>query len=160
MDDDNEKAPTGDYKVGYGKPPKHTQFRARSAEQEPGKAASSRRKRANKKRGAIDVSAVLNERISVTKGGTAREMSPFEVALRAQVKKALTEQNLAAIRNIVALAVEYGLLAPPPAAQAGGGVLPIPKTFSEDEQRAIFDTLEPSENLLNMALRINHAKRR
>ena len=88
-------------------------------------------------------------------------MPPFEVALRAQVKKALTEQNLAAIRNIVALCVEHGLIAPPPQPPAtGGGVLVIPKTFSEAEQRAIFDTFEPPMDLIEKAVRMSHAKRR
>jgi hypothetical protein len=158
MDDNDEKKPSGDYEVGYGKPPKHTQFKAAAAEQA---AAKSCRKRANNKRVKIDVSAVLNEGVTVTKDGTARKMPPFEIALRAQVKKALTERNLAAIRNIVELAIEHGLIEPPPEPPANsGGVLEIPKTFSEDEQRAIFDPFEPSMNLIGKALRIRDAKRR
>jgi hypothetical protein len=159
--DDDKKKPTDDYKVGYGKPPKHTQFKAAPAEQGPGgKSAKSGRERTHNKRGKVDVSAVLNEWVPVTKDRTASKMAPFEVALRAQVKKALTERNLAAIRIIVALAIEYGLIVPPPEAQANGGVLIIPKTFSELEQRAIFDTLEPSMSLINEALKISHAKKR
>jgi hypothetical protein len=120
-----------------------------------------RRERRNNKRSKIDVSAVLNEPVTVTKDGTARKMPPFEVALRAQVKKALTERNLAAIRNILALCVQHGRIEPPPAPPvSSGGVLEIPKTFSEDEQRAVFDSPEPSMNLLEKALRISHAKRR
>ena len=41
-------------------------------------------------------------------------MSAFEVGLRAQVKAAIKEQSIRAIRSLIALAVKYELFKPPP----------------------------------------------
>jgi hypothetical protein len=74
----------------------------------------------------LDVTAFLATPVKVGKGGRARQMSAFEVGLRAQVKAALKEQSLRAIRSLIALAARHELFKPPPPPPRAGGVVVWP----------------------------------
>ena len=107
-----------DYPVGYGCPPKHTQFKEGQSGNPSGRPKSS-------KFGSTDVSELLDELVKVKAGGTAREMSSFEASLRQLANKAVNK-DLRAIIKFVKLCEEYGVIAPPPA-MTSGGVIRAPK---------------------------------
>jgi len=72
--------------------------------------------------GKIDVAAILTKAVKVGKQGREERMTPFEVSLRALVKKALKEQSLNAIRSLLDIALKYDLVAQPPEPPLNGGV--------------------------------------
>ena len=90
----------------------------------PGTKQPSRRTR--KAASTIDVTAILTKPVKVGKQGREQRMTPFEVGLRALVKKALKEQSLNAIRSLLEIALKYDLVAPPPEPPPNGGVLVWP----------------------------------
>ena len=96
------------------------------------------RTRRHKSRDQIDLTALLNEPVRVSKGGRPQPMTPFEIGLRAQVKKAVTENNLSAIRSVIAMAVKHGLTLPPPEAPRIGGVLVVPGRLTKESWAALF----------------------
>ena len=114
----DKKKPTGDYEVGYCKPPRQHQF-PKGQSGNPGGPPKS------KKRSKTDVSELLNEPVKVTAGGKEREMSPFEASFRQLAIKAING-NLRAVRKFVKICEEYKILAPPPPV-TGSGVLVAPK---------------------------------
>jgi len=79
-------------------------------------------RRTRKKIGKIDVTDILTKPVKVGKQGREERMTPFEVGLRALVKKALKEQSLNAIRSLLDIALKYDLVAPPPEPPLNGGV--------------------------------------
>jgi hypothetical protein len=86
----------------------------------PGTKQPSRRTR--KAASKIDVTAILTKSVKVGKQGREQRMTPFEVGLRALVKKALKEQSLNAIRSLLDIALKYELVAPPSESPQNGGV--------------------------------------
>jgi hypothetical protein len=120
--DDEKKTPTGDYGVGYGRPPKEHQFKK-------GSGKTSDRRPARKKCGTTDIAAVLAQPLTVKQGGTTRQMSAFEAGLRGLVKKALNDRDLRSMLEFLKLCEKHGIIEAPPAALAGGGILVIPKTW-------------------------------
>lgn len=117
------------------------------SDEKPGPAAAASVKRRRKRKpsakkraerqGLVDIGAILNEPLEVFKNGKAGKMSALEVAIRKQVKKALTEKSLASVMAVIKLAIENDLVAPRPT-PAKGGVLVIPKFVSDEDQRRIF----------------------
>ncbi len=107
-----------DDKVGYGCPPKHTQFKEGQSGNPSGRPKS-------RKSGSTDVSELLDEPVRVKTGGEARDMPPFEAGFRQLVQRALNK-DLRAILMFVKLCEEYGVIAPPPA-ETVGGVVTAPK---------------------------------
>jgi hypothetical protein len=90
-----------------------------------------------KRKGQIDLGALLSEPLHVLKAGKVVNMDPVEAAIRKQVAKALKDRSVAAIKEVIDLAIKHGLVAEPPP-ELRGGVVVIPKTVSLSEQRAIF----------------------
>lgn len=76
-----QETPGDDYKVGYGKPPKHTQFKKGQSGNPSGKA---------KKEASLQATLekILNAKLSVTKNGQQVQMSKLEAALEMLVQKA------------------------------------------------------------------------
>ncbi len=109
---------SGDYEIGYGKPPKEHRFK-------PGRSGNIGGRPKVKKSGATDISELLNEPVKVTTGGKARAMGPFEAGLRKIAKKAI-DGHLPSILKFIRICEEYGVLVPLPAA-TGGGVIIAPK---------------------------------
>ncbi len=114
----DKKKPTGDYDVGYCRPPQAHRFKK-------GRSGNPRGAPLKHKQKQIDVSSVLNEPVKVNTGGKERDMSPFEAGFRQLAKRAL-DKDLRAILRFVKLCEEYGVIAPPPAV-TGGGVIVAPK---------------------------------
>ena len=114
----DKKEPSGDYGIGYGKPPKQHQFpKGRSGN------VSGRPK--SKKSGLTDISGLLNEPVKVKAGGKVREMGLFEAGLWKLAKRAV-DKDLRAILKFVKICEEYGVIVARPAA-TGGGVVRAPK---------------------------------
>lgn len=117
-----KKIPKGDYEVGYCRPPKKHQFKRRR------KAAVD----------SIDAMAVLGQSVTVTKNGVAQQMSAYEVAMRASVKKAIKDPSVTAILQVLAIAEKHGLLTTPPEPIGGGGVLIVPGRLANEDWEEIF----------------------
>ena len=114
----DKKKPTGDYEVGYGKPPKQHRFPKGISGNVSGRPKS-------KKAGSTDVSGLLNEPVKVRAGGKVRKIEAFEALLRKLAKRAV-DKDLGAILKFVKICEEYGGIASPPAV-TGGGVVRPPK---------------------------------
>ena len=95
-----------------------------------------------RKTGQIDLGALLQEPLRVLKDGKTAKMDPVEAAIRKQVAKALKDKSLPAIKEVIDLAIKHGLVATPERQQ--GGVLVIPKTVSDADQKFIFSYPGPS----------------
>ena len=99
-----ENAPSSNYEVGYGKPPKEFQFK-------PGNNANRRgRKKGSRNRKAV-MEEVLFEPISVREGDKVKKISVLEAIIKKMANKALMGDNKAAL-TIVGLAQKEGLLTP------------------------------------------------
>ena len=113
MGTDNDDKSKQNYNVGYGKPPKHTRFKAKSTA--AGGSTSGRRRSGTKSMPEpLDLGRILNERLTVTKNGETVSMEPFEIGLRALVKSVVKDNSLPALKEIIRLALEFDLVKPPP----------------------------------------------
>ena len=127
---------TGDYEVGFGKPPKHGQFKR-------GQSGNPKGRPKEAKPGPTDVAAILGEPLMVTTAGTTRRMSAFEVGVRQLVKRALNKNDLKAVLAFVGLCESYGIVAPLPPPEAGSPVLVVPKTWDWNEWLRMFQEHGP-----------------
>jgi len=115
---DNQKNPTGDYKIGKGKPPKEHQWGK-------GQSGNPRGRPKSKNSGGADVAAILEAPVKAKIGGKECDMSPFEASFRQLAKKAVGG-NFPAIAKFMKVCEEYGAIALPPAPKVGG-VIHAPK---------------------------------
>lgn len=81
----------------------------------------------------IDVTAILTKPVNVGSNGRAQRMTPFEIGLRKQVKKALKDRSLNAIKSVLAIAWEFGLVEDAPPPPQNGGVRLIPTVLTKSE---------------------------
>jgi hypothetical protein len=86
---------TGDYEVGYGKPPKHTQFK-------PGQSGNPRGRPKGSQNLATLVEEALAELVTVKEGGRQARISKGKAAATQLVNKAAAA-DLRAIRILLAL---------------------------------------------------------
>ncbi len=120
----DKKKPTGDYEVGYARPPVEHQIKKGEIRNPKGRGKSG-------KSASTDISDLLNEPVKVKSGGKERDMSPFEAVFRQLAKRAV-DGHLASILKFIRICEEYGVIAPPPAA-TGGGVITAPKDVNFQE---------------------------
>ena len=113
----DKNKPSGEYEVGFGKPPKEHRFQ---------KGTSGNPDGAPSKRKLIDVAAILNEPLVVMASGVSQKMPAFEVSVRRLVERGLKQNKLNAILEFLRLCESYRLLALPPD-DHGGGVIVAPK---------------------------------
>ena len=93
MNDRNDLEPAADYVVGYGRPPKATQFAA-------GKSGNPRgRPKGSRTVGAI-LQDILNQKIAVTENGKTRRIPTLEVMFRRLVNDALRRDPAALHRPL------------------------------------------------------------
>ncbi len=122
----NKNKPSGDYEVGYGKPPKSGQIKKGERRNPKGRPTERNREQ-------VDVAATLNEPLVVKNSGIRQKMPPFEVGVRRLVERALKQKNLPAILEFLDLCETYGLMVPPPI-EYGAGVLQLPKGVNSIEE--------------------------
>lgn len=121
--------------------------RASKAQATPEKTPRRRKRRPSpqaiaRKKGQIDLAALLQEPLRVLRDGKAAKMDAVEAAIRKQVAKALKDKNLPAIKAVIDLAIKHGLVAA--AEQGHGSLIVIPKTVCEAHQLLIFSHPGPS----------------
>lgn len=71
-----------DYEVGYGKPPKHSQFK-------PGQSGNSKGRPKGTKNLATDLSEELAQKISINEGGKQQQISKQRALVKSLLSKAL-----------------------------------------------------------------------
>lgn len=115
------------YKVGYGRPPKRTQFK---------KGQSGNPKGRPKQRSDIQstLERTLAEPFTYREGKVVREMSAEEAVLYAQVLKAM-QGDQTAFNFVMKLAKRCGLIVPrqDPSDEARSGILLVPDPVSKEE---------------------------
>jgi hypothetical protein len=109
-----------DHKVGYRRPPKHTQFKKGQS----GNPGGRPRKRGTVK---IDVEALLQRPVTVVQDGKPCVLSPKEVSLRKMLKKAVEEQHLRSIIYLLELFEKHNIIELP--TKHAGGVVRVPNTM-------------------------------
>lgn len=89
------ETPGDDYEVGYGKPPKHAQFKKGQSGNPSGKAKKEASWQAT-------LEKILNTKMSVTKNGQQVQMNKLEAALEMLVQKAMqgSHQHLKLLMQI------------------------------------------------------------
>jgi hypothetical protein len=96
---DKKTPKPSDYAVGYGRPPKATQF-----------AAGNRANRTGRPRGSRSVAAVLQDimqqKIAVTENGKTRRLATIEVILRRLANHAM-RSDPAAVKLLISLVDRY-----------------------------------------------------
>lgn len=98
-----------------------------------------KKKRKEKASPQFDIGEILTQQVKVSRDGKQQSMSPFEVQLRAQVKKALKDKSLPAIENVLRVARTFDLVMPPPPAPDNGGVLVVPNRLTKESWEALFE---------------------
>lgn len=110
-------------KVGYCRPPQHSRFK-------PGQSGNpkGRPRKQKPKPGEIDVVGILQEPILTQNevGGTVKEMSGFEVAVRKLLVFALTKGKLSAALEFLRLCEKYNVIRTPAPESPLHGVLVLP----------------------------------
>jgi hypothetical protein len=104
------------------------------------------RSRKRAKPDKIDITAVLTKPVKVGRNGQEQKMTPFEVSLRAQVKKAVKERRVHAIKNLLEIALQYGLIEDPPPPPPDGGVLIVPGRLTMESWAELFEKREDQGN--------------
>ena len=87
---------SGEYDVGFGKPPKHTRFRKGASGNPKGKPKGTRNL-------ATILERTLREKVVINENGTRKTITKLEAALKQLVNKAASG-DLAAMRQLSALA--------------------------------------------------------
>lgn len=84
-----------DYKVGYGKPPRKSQFK-------PGQSGNPKGRPKQAQSFAAKIDQELARKITVTEGGRSIKMSKVDAMVRSLVHKAVTKTDPRAIQTILA----------------------------------------------------------
>lgn len=111
-----------DYEVGYGKPPKHTQFKK-------GKSGNPNGKPRKVPTHAEIVERELDKRITITEDGKQRRVTKREVMHKSTIQKAM-KGDLKAVRLVMELDA-----ASRPIPGEGGEVMRVTLVFEEEERR-------------------------
>lgn len=132
MSDDEDRSKRRRYLVGYGKPPKAHQFKPKNGEATDDKSKRSKsRKRSKDQPEQVDLGALFDEPVRVSKGGQVEPMDAYEALLRKQVEQAVKKGSHSSMKTVIDVAIEHDLLKLPPPAP-GGGVVLVPLRTKED----------------------------
>ncbi len=131
-----EKKPKVDYEVGYGKPPRHTQF--------PKGQSGNIKGRPKVKKGPVDnVAAILDAPVRVRRGKCTVKMGGFEASVRNQVKKALADGNVTDLIDLLKLMEKYGVIAKPVVPDVYRGPIVAPPDWELSEWRDMLNRHGP-----------------
>lgn len=135
MSKPRKQSKSGDYEVGYGKPPKHTQF-------QPGQSGNPRGRPKGTKNLKSDLQEELNEKILVREGDRARRVSKQRAVVKAIVTRTMKGDARAAslLTSMMMRLLDTGEGAPETAEPLHDGELEILRAF---EERARQTSAEP-----------------
>jgi len=128
---DESTKPEHDYKIGFGRPPKHSQFKK-------GQSGNPKGPPRKKGSGGVNIADILNRTTTVRNKGRKQQMQPFEIAIRKQLKKALAG-DVAAMIAFIKKCEQHGLINAP--ALSTGGVVTAPPGV--DFQQWFSEATEP-----------------
>ena len=116
------------YKVGYGKPPTHAQFKKGQSGNPAGRLKGA-------KNHATVLEKVLNQKVRVRDGGKIKQITMFEAMMHSAAHRAM-KGDTKAFLAIMAQVQKAGLLDPPAdeANSVRGGVLLITRTNETQEE--------------------------
>src|SRR4051794_35041750 len=100
----DKKPPTGEYEIGYGKPPMHTRWK-------PGQSGNRKGRPKGSKNVAKTVEELWNRKMRVTIDGQPQICTAGEAMLYAQLGKAI-KGDTPAFKAIQSMLREAGLIAP------------------------------------------------
>jgi hypothetical protein len=134
-----------EYRVGYGHPPRHTQFRAGQVGNPKGRPRGSANAR-------TVVERALNKQIKVRKGKKTRKISMLEALADTYAIKAVQGDRHAA-GVLIGLAIKTGVISPQEdQAIAGNRIAPLAQTRPSDALVESIDrTLLPRKDLIELA---------
>jgi len=135
----SEKKPKGDYEVGYGKPPKCRRF----GEKETGNRINRKGAPKRKKGPVNNVAEILDAVVRVRHGKRTVKMGGFEVSVRSQVRKALTDGNVTDLIDLLKLMEKYGAIARPVASDVYRGPIVAPPDWELSEWRDMLNRHGP-----------------
>ena len=118
-----------EYDVGYGKPPKATQFKKGQSGNPNGRPTGS-------KNTASVLAEALNTRVTVRDGDTIRSMSCHEAMIQNIMLQAMKGDHKF-VQLVIKLMDQHKVMEPPPPEQPQTGVLVVPTPMSLD----VWDTL-------------------
>lgn len=113
------------YEVGYGKPPKHTQFK-------PGETGNHKGRPKKSENLPAILQKVIGKLISVREGDKVRRLSTLEAMLLAMVGKVM-KGDVKAFAAFMKLAKDTGLLDCLPAEEGRHGVIIVSGTLSPED---------------------------
>ena len=118
-----KKAATGDYSVGYCRPPEATRFK-------PGHTSSKRRGQKKDESMLSLFKKIVAERITIRIGGELRVITKGAAVLYANHQKAL-QSDQRAMHNLLSFAEQSEMLDDP---KRQGGILAVHEPFESDEE--------------------------
>lgn len=92
-----DRAP-GDYEVGYGKPPRHTQF-------QPGRSGNPRGRPRGARGLRAELKAELDERVTIVEEGKSKRVRKLRVVIKALTARA-AKGNVAAADKLLSLLIQ------------------------------------------------------
>ena len=107
-------------KVGYRRPPKHTQFKKGQS----GNPGGRPRRRGPVK---VDIEGLLQHPVTVVQDGKPCVLSPKEVSLRKMLRKAVQDQRLRSIMYLLELFEKHNIIEIQ--TRHAGGVVRVPNTM-------------------------------
>ena len=119
-----------DYTVGYGKPPKATQFKKGESGNPNGRPKGTRNI-------ATLLDEALNSRITVRDGDAIRSMSAIDAMIQSLIVQAVKGDHKA-IQLVIKLMEQHKVMEPPPPEQPQTGVLVVHNPISMDMWNTLF----------------------
>lgn len=97
----SKRKPSGEYEVGYGRPPQHSRFK-------PGQSGNPRGRPKGRQNLKTVLENILDQKVTVTENGRPKVMRKRELMLVSHVNKAV-KGDVRALNSIIALMARTGL---------------------------------------------------
>ena len=129
---DKKPQPTGNYAIGYKKPPAEHQFKPSYLRDGAQKTKSQRREK------APDVAGIIEKSVQVKRGGKTITMHPFEAEVTSLANRALKGEPRAT--KLFLQHCEAAGLLDPPSSEQTHGVFEVPKGVNAGIVRVLLET--------------------